>query len=61
MEKNKSAKEIKRKGLELGFSKVGITTANDFTEYEEEIRSRPDYDEGAEKGAFRNCKCSFLS
>ena len=44
MKKNKSAKEIKRKGLELGFSKVGITTADDFTEYEAEIRSRPDYD-----------------
>ena len=31
------AKKIKRKGLELGFSKVGITTADDFTEYEAEI------------------------
>ncbi len=35
--------KIKQKGLELGFSHVGITTADDFTEYETEVRSRPDY------------------
>ena len=44
MDKKRLTKEIKRKGLELGFSKVGITTADDFTEFEAEIRSRPDYD-----------------
>lgn len=44
MDKKDLTKKIKMKGLELGFSKVGITNADDFTEYEEEIRSRPDYD-----------------
>jgi len=44
MEKSKLSREIKLKGLELGFSKVGVTTADDFTEFESEIRSRPDYD-----------------
>lgn len=44
MEQRALTKKIKMKGLELGFAKVGITTADDFTEYEAEIRSRPDYD-----------------
>lgn len=44
MNKAELTKKIKMKGLELGFSKVGITDADYFTEYEEEIRSRPDYD-----------------
>lgn len=35
--------KIKQKGLELGFSHVGITTADNFPEYEAEIRSREDY------------------
>ncbi|MDO5690069.1 MAG: 4Fe-4S double cluster binding domain-containing protein [Tissierellia bacterium] len=54
MKKSKLTRDIKRKGLELGFSKVGITTADDFTEYEREIRSRPDYDlwVNTERGAF---------
>lgn len=34
---------IKIKGLELGFSKVGITTADDFTDYIEETVDNPDY------------------
>lgn len=34
---------IKMKGLELGFSKVGITTADDFTDYIEEVSNNPDY------------------
>lgn len=37
---------IKMKGLELGFVKVGITNADDFSEYEKEIRSDPDYGYG---------------
>lgn len=36
--------KIKRKALELGFSKVGVTTADDFTGYIEEICSREDYE-----------------
>lgn len=38
------AKRIKMKGLELGFAKIGITSADDFTVYEKELRSRADYD-----------------
>ena len=47
------SERIKMKGLELGFSKVGITSADDFTEYEEELLKRPDYDflSGLKKGA----------
>lgn len=37
-------RKIKRKALELGFSKVGVTTADDFTDYAEEICSREDYE-----------------
>jgi len=44
MDKKELTRKIKMKGLELGFSKVGMTNADDFTEYEQEIRSRPDYD-----------------
>jgi len=44
MNKKELNKKIKMKGLELGFSKIGITTADDFTDYKEEICSRPDYD-----------------
>jgi len=36
--------KIKHKGLELGFTHVGITTAEDFVEYEKELISRPDYE-----------------
>lgn len=36
--------KIKSKGLEIGFSHVGITTADDFPEYKEEVLSRPDYE-----------------
>lgn len=43
MDKKELTRKIKMKGLELGFSKVGATNADDFTEYEQEIRSRPDY------------------
>lgn len=34
---------IKMKGLELGFSKVGITNADDFSDYLNEIADSPDY------------------
>ncbi|MDL2301025.1 epoxyqueuosine reductase [Lachnospiraceae bacterium OttesenSCG-928-D06] len=34
---------IKMKGLELGFAKVGITHADDFADYIEEITDNPDY------------------
>jgi len=43
MDKKELTKQIKMKALELGFSKVGITTANDFIEYEQVVNSRPDY------------------
>ena len=36
--------KIKNKGLELGFTHVGITTTEDFTEYREEVVSREDYE-----------------
>ena len=36
-------KRIKMKGYELGFAKVGITTADDFDEYEQELYCRPGY------------------
>ena len=35
--------KIKLKGLELGFSKIGITDASDFDEYINEINNSPDY------------------
>lgn len=35
--------KIKQKGLELGFTHVGITTAEDFPEYEAELSTREDY------------------
>lgn len=38
------AEKIKRKGYELGFSRVGITTADDFDDFLEEILSREDYE-----------------
>lgn len=44
MNKMSRSKKIKQKGLELGFSKVGITNADDFTEYASELLSRADYD-----------------
>ena len=43
MTPEKKTKKIKMKALELGFSSVGITTADDFTDYETEIRNREDY------------------
>lgn len=36
--------QIRRKGLELGFSNVGFTTVRDYPEYLEEARSRPHYE-----------------
>lgn len=43
MDKKELTKKIKMKALELGFSKIGITTADNFIEYEQELYSRPDY------------------
>ena len=40
--------QIKRKGLELGFSNVGFAVPRDYPEYLEEARSRPHYDIFAE-------------
>jgi epoxyqueuosine reductase len=37
------AEKIKEKGLELGYTHVGITSADDFPEYEQELLSREDY------------------
>lgn len=37
------SQKIKHKGLELGFTHVGITSADDFPAYEQELRSREDY------------------
>lgn len=34
---------IKRTGLELGFTHVGIAPVHDYEDYEQEILSRPDY------------------
>ncbi len=35
---------IKQKGLEVGHTHVGVTTADDFAEYEAELLTRPDYE-----------------
>lgn len=43
MDKKELTYAIKMKGLELGFSKVSITNADDFTDYIEEITDNPDY------------------
>ena len=37
------AEKIKHKGLELGFTHVGINSADDFVEYGEELLGREDY------------------
>lgn len=42
-EKEILTNHIKLKGLELGFSNIGITDASDFTEYIKEITDNPDY------------------
>lgn len=43
MDKQELTYAIKMKGLELGFSKVGITNAEDFSDYIEETVDNPDY------------------
>ncbi|MCC8185318.1 epoxyqueuosine reductase [Cloacibacillus porcorum] len=43
MDKKLLTSKIKRRALELGFAKVGITTADDFPEYEAELHYRPGY------------------
>lgn len=43
------AEKIKQKGLELGYTHVGITSADDFPEYEEELLGREDYEIWTEK------------
>ncbi len=40
--------QIRRKGLELGFSNVGFAVPRDYPEYLEEARSRPNYEIFAE-------------
>ena len=45
MDKKVLTQKIKDKALSLGFAKVGITTADDFTEYADDLRNRtPAYD-----------------
>lgn len=44
-----TAEKIKQKGLELGYIHVGITSADDFLEYEEELLGREDYEIWTEK------------
>lgn len=46
-DKQKLSYAIKMKGLELGFAKVGITTADDFSDYIDEVYADPDYGYGA--------------
>ena len=43
MNKQELTYAIKMKGLELGFSKVGITNADDFSDYIDETVDNPDY------------------
>ena len=43
MSQAKLTREIKEFALDLGYSKVGITTADDFTEYVDDLRSRGAY------------------
>lgn len=46
MDKRILTEKIKYRALDLGFAKVGITTAEDFTDYIDEIINRaPNYDE----------------
>jgi epoxyqueuosine reductase len=46
MDKKALTSKIKHKALELGFAKIGITNAEDFPEYIEEVFNRaPGYDE----------------
>ncbi|NLV86363.1 MAG: epoxyqueuosine reductase [Clostridiales bacterium] len=40
MDKTVLTQKIKDKALQLGFAKVGITTADDFDEFEEDLHSR---------------------
>lgn len=41
--KHDLTKRVKMKALELGFAKVGVTSADDFVEHADELRSREDY------------------
>ena len=43
MDKHLLTQKIKRKALELGFARVGITTADPIEGYEEELLRRPGY------------------
>lgn len=43
MDKKLLTSQIKRRALELGFAKVGVTTADDFPEYKAELLERPGY------------------
>ena len=44
-----TAEKIKQKGLELGYTHVGITTADDFPDYEKDLLGREDYEIWTEK------------
>lgn len=45
MHKKTLTQKIKEKAVSLGFAKVGITTADDFSQYADDVRSRtPHYD-----------------
>ena len=56
-----TAEKIKRKGLELGFTHVGIAAADDFTDYAEELESRPDYELWTDKDRSKYPNRSYLS
>ncbi|GAB6192184.1 epoxyqueuosine reductase [Desulfocastanea catecholica] len=43
MDKSELTKKLKMKALELGFSKVGITTTDAFADHALELSTRPDY------------------
>jgi len=43
MSKIDLTRKLKMKALELGFSKVGITTTEEFAGHAQELRTRPDY------------------
>ncbi len=43
MNREQTTLALKAKGLELGFSNVGVTSADDFLDYEKELMERSDY------------------
>ena len=59
MDKKELTRKIKMKGLELGFSKVGMTNADDFIEYEQKFAAARTTTTANELPRSRDCGVSI--